>query len=84
MGEKRRMLACHQSQKTWLDESQGMDSYLNAMAGTCREVGSLSGRFLFAEGWRRRLHLGFCAEDADPLCIALADFVYVSDKGANR
>lgn len=81
MDEKRRMLACHQSQKTWLDESQGMDSYLNAMVDICREIGTMSGQFAFAEGWRRRLHLGFCAEDADPLSAALAEVVYVLGKG---
>jgi hypothetical protein len=31
------------------------------------EVGRMSGRFAFAEGWRRHLHLGFCAPDDDPL-----------------
>jgi hypothetical protein len=32
-----------------------------------REVGRMSGVFEHAEGWRRHLHRGFCAEDADPL-----------------
>lgn len=71
MARKRNVLACHQSQKTWLDESQGMNSYLLAMEETDREVGSMSGRFAFAEGWRRRLHLGFCAPEDDPLRRAL-------------
>ena len=70
--QKRAMLACHHSQKDWLDESQGMDSYLITMTELSREVGVLSGRLAFAEGWRRRLHLGFCAEDADPLADALS------------
>jgi LmbE family N-acetylglucosaminyl deacetylase len=72
---KRTMLALHASQKEWLDESQGMDSYLTAMEDASRRVGKLSGRFAYAEGWRRRLHLGFCAEDADPLVDALADTI---------
>jgi N-acetylglucosamine malate deacetylase 1 len=67
------MLAEHESQKLWLDESQGMDSYLHAMEEICREIGVLSGRFEYAEGWRRRLHFGFCAPDADPLADALAE-----------
>ncbi len=71
MPEKRAMLACHRSQKLWLDQTQGMDSYLDAMAELCQEVGRMSGRFTYAEGWRRRSHLGFCAADDDPLSAAL-------------
>ena len=70
------MLAHHRSQKDWLDESQGMDSYLITMEDLDREVGAMSGRFAYAEGWRRRLHFGFCAEDADPLADALNDRIY--------
>ncbi len=36
-----------------------------------REVGRMSGRFEYAEGWRRHIHLGLCADDADPLAEAL-------------
>lgn len=68
---KREALACHASQKEWLDRSQGMDSYLAAMDGFSAEVGRLSGRFRHAEGWRRHSHLGFSAEDSDPLSAAL-------------
>jgi LmbE family N-acetylglucosaminyl deacetylase len=64
---KREALACHRSQKDWLDVTQGMDSYLDAMDAMAREVGRRSGRFRFAEGWRRHSHLGFCAPEADPL-----------------
>jgi hypothetical protein len=42
-----------------------------------REVGRLSGRFEYAEGWRRHLHLGFCAPEADPLVSALGPHVLV-------
>jgi LmbE family N-acetylglucosaminyl deacetylase len=79
---KRTMLAYHQSQKTWLDRTQGMDAYLDAMLALCREVGALSGRFTYAEGWRRRLHLGFCAADADPLSEALGAHVLVPFRAA--
>ena len=72
---KRQMLALHASQREWLDESQGMDSYLDTMQDLNSEVGTLSGRFQYAEGWRRHLHLGFCAEDADPLVGALDEHV---------
>lgn len=68
---KRQALACHVSQKQWLDESQGLDSYLHALSELDREVGQLSAQFEFAEGWRRRLHLGFCGPDDDPLREAL-------------
>ena len=70
---KRDALAAHASQKDWLDATQGMDSYLDAMDDMARAVGKMSGRFAFAEGWRRHSHLGFCAEDADPLRDALGN-----------
>ena len=41
------------------------------MEELCREVGKMSGQFEFAEGWRKHLHAGFCAPDADPLREAL-------------
>jgi LmbE family N-acetylglucosaminyl deacetylase len=65
-------LACHASQKQWLDESQGQDSYLQTMRDMSHEVGSMSGKYAYAEGWRRRLHWGFCGPDDDPLRHALA------------
>jgi hypothetical protein len=43
------------------------------MHDQAREVGEMSGRFQYAEGWRRRLHLGFCDPDADPLATALGE-----------
>lgn len=64
---KERMLAFHESQKKWLDESQGLDSYLAAMREMSREVGRMSVRFTYAEGWRRRSHLGYSSREADPL-----------------
>ena len=72
---KRAALACHRSQKEWLDVSQGMDSYLATLDDLSRRVGRLSGRFEHAEGWRRRLHLGFSATDSDPLSEVLAAHV---------
>jgi LmbE family N-acetylglucosaminyl deacetylase len=75
MKEKTAMLACHESQKNWLDTSQGMDSYLVAMQSLSREVGAMSGRFEYAEGWRKHLHLGFCGPDDDPLAEALSSFI---------
>lgn len=69
---KTAMLGCHRSQQRWLDESQGMSSYLETMRSLMREVGGWSGRFQHAEGWRRRLAIGFCDPEADPLASALS------------
>jgi len=64
-------LACHVSQKRWLDESQGHNSYLQTLRQLDEEVGRMSGLFPQAEGWRRHLHLGLCGERDDPLREAL-------------
>jgi LmbE family N-acetylglucosaminyl deacetylase len=79
---KKKMLALHASQKRWLDESQGVDSYLDAMAGLDAEVGRMSSIFKFAEGWRKHLHLGFCNAEDDPLRTALKERVLVAAKFA--
>lgn len=71
LARKRAMLACHASQKEWLDATQGMDAYLDEMERMSREVGLMSGTYEFAEGWRRHSHLGFGPEDFDPI----ADFL---------
>jgi LmbE family N-acetylglucosaminyl deacetylase len=68
---KRETLAAHKSQQKWLDISQGLNSYLLTMEEMSREVGGLSKKFKHAEGWRRHLHFGFCAKEADPLTQAL-------------
>lgn len=70
---KREMLACHKSQKEWLDVSQGYDSYLDSMEQAGALTGRLCGKFAYAEGWRRHNSLGFSAVDSDPLGEALAD-----------
>lgn len=67
------MLAKHRSQKDWLDESQGHDSYLETLRQLDAEGGERSGRWRYAEGWRRHLHLGFCGPDDDPLRDVLGD-----------
>jgi len=60
-------LEAHQSQRHWLASTQKFDSFEQTMAGAAREVGRMSGRFKYAEGWRRHLHHGFCDPQADPL-----------------
>lgn len=72
---KTQMLAFHDSQKSWLDKSQGMDSYLETMKNLLEQVGKLSGKFHYAEGWRRHSHLGFSGLDAMPLSQALTDHI---------
>jgi LmbE family N-acetylglucosaminyl deacetylase len=76
--QKKKMLSKHASQKQWLDESQGVDSYLDAMAELDAEVGRISSIFKYAEGWRRHLHLGFCGSQDDPLRSALKERVLVA------
>jgi len=77
---KKKMLAKHASQKLWLDESQGVDSYLDTMAELDAQVGRMSSIFKYAEGWRRHLHLGFCGPQDDPLRAALKERVLVAGK----
>jgi len=84
LARKRAMLAKHESQKEWLDATQGMDSYLDSMEDISRRMGALSGAFESAEGWRRHLHLGFAAEDADPMGDLLGARVVRSPQGAGR
>jgi len=76
---KREALAAHECQKHWLDVSQGMDSYLISMDEASKRVGKLSGKFEFAEGWRRHLHLGFSTAEIDPLKDALGDLCLVNE-----
>lgn len=68
---KRAALACHVSQRKFLDATQGMDSFVRTMDEFSRTLGRLSRKFRYAEGWRRHSHLGFCDEHADPLRAAL-------------
>ncbi len=72
MSEKRALLACHRSQKEWLDQTQGMDAYLDDMERYARRVGRQSQRFQAAEGWRRHSALGFGPLTADPMAERLA------------
>jgi LmbE family N-acetylglucosaminyl deacetylase len=81
---KRKALAAHESQKHWLDVSQGMDSYLVSMDRASQEVGRMSGRFQFAEGWRRHLHHGFSAREIDPLRDALGEKYLVDEIYENK
>ncbi|MDD5727549.1 MAG: PIG-L family deacetylase [Victivallales bacterium] len=68
---KKKMLACHRSQKDWLDVSQGKDAYLIDMAETCEYFGKMSPGFKYAEGWIRHNPVGFCDPQDNPLADAL-------------
>ena len=84
LATKRAALAAHKSQKEWLDRSQGLDSYLTTMEEMAKQVGRMSGKYEYAEGWRRHLHLGFCAENADPLSSILGNSNVFDEKYAQR
>ena len=73
MDLREKLLACHASQKEWLDTTQGFDSYLKLMRDLAEKVGGMSGRFRFAEGWRRHSHVGFTRQDCNPLADILKD-----------
>jgi N-acetylglucosamine malate deacetylase 1 len=73
MEAKEKALACHASQKEWLDKTQGQDSYLVTMRELTEKVGGMSGRFRFAEGWRRHSHVGFSRRDGNPLADILKE-----------
>lgn len=77
---KRAALAKHVSQKSWLDVSQGMDSYLLTLDEQSQTVGKQTMRFTHAEGWRRHFHLGFSAQASDPLTEALGPLVWKNPK----
>jgi N-acetylglucosamine malate deacetylase 1 len=73
MDRKEQLLACHASQKEWLDTTQGIDSYLESMRDLSEKVGTMSGRFRCAEGWRRHSHVGFTRKDCNPLADLLKE-----------
>lgn len=78
--QKRKMLAKHVSQKQWLDESQGLNSYLDRMQELDAMLGRMSCIFSHAEGWRKHLHLGFCGEKDNPLHDILKERTLLAQK----
>ncbi len=78
--EKTRLLACHESQKGWLDKTQGFDSYLKGMRDAAEAVGRMSGRYRYAEGWRRHSHVGYSRQDGNPLHDALPGASFAAPK----
>ncbi len=72
---KLKMLGCHESQRQWLDETQGLDDYLESMRQSNAEVAGMLGRpgWDYAEGFRQHSHVGFSARDGDPLSDVLKE-----------
>ena len=64
---KRKALQAHKSQQNWLEDSQKMNSYIQAMEDFSLTIGKMSGKFEHAEGWRRHLHFGFSESAYDLL-----------------
>jgi len=55
---KENMLACHKSQRSWLQEHHGMDEYMDTMKQLSRDRGNLGG-VRYAEGFRQHLGHGY-------------------------
>lgn len=75
METKLEMSGCHESQRQWLDETQGLDDYLESMRQASAEVAGMSeqANWKYAEGFRQHSHVGFSAEDHDPLAEVLGE-----------
>jgi N-acetylglucosamine malate deacetylase 1 len=80
---KRDALACHASQKEWLDKTQGQESYLRTMDDFSSALGK-GASCPFAEGWTRHLHYGFGPEKWDPLQETLGQNWVINTKSALR
>ncbi len=78
MDTKLKMLGCHESQRQWLDETQGLDDYLESMRQSGGEVARISGQsaWQYAEGFRQHSHVGFSACDRDLLAEVLGARVH--------
>ena len=81
LDQKTAALGMHASQRRWLDESQGLDSYLQTMVDLAAEMGALAQDIRYAEGWRYHNPLGLCAPDSDPLRALLRERVVPSSSG---
>ena len=71
MEMKKKMLACHKSQQSWLDISQCNNAYIQDLIDRGVYFGKMSKRYEFSEGWIRHNPLGFCNADDDPIMEVL-------------
>ncbi len=72
---KSEMLACHESQRKWLEKISEVDELIESMRSYSREVGNRIG-LQFAEGFRQ--HLGFSYPTENILKKELGDAVYLN------
>lgn len=70
------MLACHESQSSWLQATQGMETLTDSMQAMCAKIGAQTPDFDYAEGWRQHNPLGFSQEADNPLADALGDICW--------
>lgn len=75
MEAKRTAISFHESQVAWLGSTQGTTTLSQAVEDDARSIGALSRRFEFAEGWSRHLHVGYSAEEIDPLAELLGGLI---------
>ncbi len=80
MDRKRSALACHRSQKEWLDKTQGMNAYLETQADFASTLGTESGASQYAEGFTQHLPLGFGPESFQPLQTLLHEKIHINMK----
>ena len=73
METKRQMLACHESQREWLDDTQGLDNYVESMSRCGAELAAMVPEHAcqYAEGFRQHSHVGFSQQDRDLLTEVL-------------
>jgi LmbE family N-acetylglucosaminyl deacetylase len=84
IAQKRRAVACHESQRSWLAHSQGLDSYVDDAMAMNADLATRLGMEGHVEGLRRRSHIGFAAADTDPLFDLLGeDHVRVVPRGSS-
>lgn len=69
--QKLAALALHQSQREWLDATQGLGSYVETADAQSRALAALVPGLEHAEGWTQHHHLGFGPTGFDPLEQAL-------------
>ena len=81
---KRELLACHASQRDWLDVSQGLDSYLETSHKLDTQVGGWSKRFMMAEGWTQHAATGLGSPGWDPLTELLPASCWKKVEGSQR
>lgn len=70
---KLKMLACHESQRQWLGDTQGLDDYLQSMLDAGQQLARMMPEQVvkYAEGFRQHSHVGFSMRDHNLLAEVL-------------